>query len=40
MKGQDDINPLHKSKDEDSYNSKKTWKELFILLAGPFCKLS
>ncbi len=31
MKGQDDINPLHKSKDEDSYKSKKPWaKELSI----------
>ncbi len=36
MKGQDDINPLHKSKDEDSYNSKKPWQRIIILLAGPF----
>jgi len=36
MKGQDDTNPLAKSQDRDSYNSKKPWQRIIILLAGPF----
>jgi regulator of sigma E protease len=36
MKGQDDTNPLAKSQDIDSYNSKKPWQRIVILLAGPF----
>jgi len=36
MKGQDDLNPLEKSADSDSYNSKKPWQRIIILLAGPF----
>ncbi len=36
MKGQDDANPLVKSYDNDSYNIKKPWQKIIILLAGPF----
>lgn len=36
MKGQDDANPLAKSDDSDSYNSKKPWQRIAILFAGPF----
>jgi regulator of sigma E protease len=36
MKGQDDTDPLAKSYDEDSYNSKKPWQRIIILLSGPF----
>jgi len=36
MKGQDDANPTKISYDEDSYNSKKPWQRIVILLAGPF----
>ena len=36
MKGQDDTDPTKKSYDEDSYNSKKPWQRILILLAGPF----
>ena len=36
MKGQDDSNPTKQSKDDDSYNTKKPWKRIIILLAGPF----
>ncbi len=39
MKGQDDLNPLAKSSDPDSYNSKKPWQKILILLAGPFANL-
>ena len=35
MKGQDDSNPLNTSDDKDSYNTKKAWKRVIILLAGP-----
>ncbi|HGZ70982.1 MAG TPA: RIP metalloprotease RseP [Nitratifractor sp.] len=35
LKGQDDINPLERSDDDDSYNSKKPWQRIVILLAGP-----
>lgn len=36
MKGQDDIDPLKKSFDSDSYNVKNPFQKIFILLAGPF----
>ena len=36
MKGQDDTDPTKKSFDEDSYNVKKPWQRIVILLAGPF----
>ena len=36
MKGQDDTDPSKKSFDEDSYNAKKPWQRIIILLAGPF----
>jgi regulator of sigma E protease len=35
MKGQDDANPLAKSSEKDSYNAKKPWQRIIILLAGP-----
>lgn len=34
MKGQDDANPLAKSDDPDSYNSKLPWQRMVILVAG------
>jgi len=36
MKGQDDTDPTAKSSDNDSYNAKKPWQRIIILLAGPF----
>lgn len=36
MKGQDDTDPTKISYDEDSYNSKKPWQRIIVLLAGPF----
>ncbi|MEA1953046.1 MAG: RIP metalloprotease RseP [Campylobacterota bacterium] len=36
MKGQDDTDPTKISYDNDSYNSKKPWQRIVILLAGPF----
>jgi regulator of sigma E protease len=36
MKGQDDTDPTKISYDEDSYNTKKPWQRIVILLAGPF----
>lgn len=36
MKGQDDLDPSAVSRDNDSYNSKKPWQRIIILLAGPF----
>jgi len=36
MKGQNDANPTEVSYDEDSYNAKKPWQRIIILLAGPF----
>jgi len=36
MKGQDDTDPTKVSYDEDSYNIKKPWQRIIILLAGPF----
>ncbi len=35
MKGQDDSDPTAKSNDDDSYNTKKPWQRIIILLAGP-----
>jgi len=35
MKGQEDNNPNAVSSADDSYNSKKPWKRIIILLAGP-----
>lgn len=35
MKGQDDLDPGAISNDNDSYNSKKPWQRIIILLAGP-----
>jgi regulator of sigma E protease len=35
MKGQDDLNPLEKNGDNDSYNTKKPWQRIIILLGGP-----
>ncbi|MDP1785395.1 MAG: RIP metalloprotease RseP [Sulfuricurvum sp.] len=35
MKGQDDLDPSAVSSDNDSYNSKKPWQRVIILLAGP-----
>jgi len=39
MKGQDDSDPTLKSSDPDSYNSKKPWQRIIILLAGPIANL-
>lgn len=39
MKGQDDSDPTKKSFDKDSYNSKKPWQRIIILLAGPLANL-
>ena len=36
MKGQDDSDPSNISYDNDSYNTKKPWQRIIILLAGPF----
>ena len=36
MKGQDDSDPTKISYDDDSYNVKKPWQRIIILLAGPF----
>ena len=36
MKGQDDSDPTNVSYDDDSYNTKKPWQRIVILLAGPF----
>lgn len=36
MKGQNDSDPTKVSYDEDSYNVKKPWQRIIILLAGPF----
>jgi len=36
MKGQDDTDPTKVSYDDDSYNTKKPWQRIIILLAGPF----
>jgi len=39
MKGQDDANPLARSTDPDSYDTKKPWQRILILLAGPLANL-
>jgi regulator of sigma E protease len=36
MKGQDDLDPTKRSDDTDSYNNKRPWQRICILLAGPF----
>ena len=36
MKGQNDADPTEVSYDSDSYNAKKPWQRIIILLAGPF----
>jgi len=36
MKGQDDTDPTNISYDDDSYNTKRPWQRIIILLAGPF----
>ncbi len=36
MKGQDDSDPTKFSNDPDSYNRKKPWQRIIILIAGPF----
>ena len=36
MKGQDDSDPTLINHDDDSYNTKKPWQRIIILLAGPF----
>ncbi len=35
MKGQEDMDPAARSEDDDSYNTKKPWQRIIILLAGP-----
>jgi regulator of sigma E protease len=35
MKGQDDLDPSAISTDRDSYNAKKPWQRIIILLSGP-----
>lgn len=35
MKGQDDLDPSKKNYDDDSYNAKKPWQRILILLGGP-----
>ncbi len=39
MKGQDDTDPTSRSDDPDSYNSKRPWQRIIILLAGPLANL-
>lgn len=40
MKGQDDLDPTAISNDNDSYNSKKPWQRIIILLAGPLANFA
>jgi len=40
MKGQDDTDPTAISHDDDSYNTKKPWQRIIILLAGPFANFA
>lgn len=40
MKGQDDLDPSAMSNDNDSYNSKKPWQRIIILLAGPLANFA
>ena len=35
MKGQDDLDPAASDASDDSYNTKKPWQRVLILLAGP-----
>ncbi|MDR2905798.1 MAG: RIP metalloprotease RseP [Helicobacteraceae bacterium] len=36
MKGQNDADPTARSGEPDAYDSKKPWRRIFILFAGPF----
>lgn len=40
MKGQDDSDPTALSNDDDSYNVKKPWQRIIILLAGPLANFA
>ncbi|MDD4883314.1 RIP metalloprotease RseP [Sulfuricurvum sp.] len=40
MKGQDDSDPTASSSDNDSYNVKKPWQRIIILLAGPLANFA
>lgn len=40
MKGQDDLDPTALSDDNDSYNAKKPWQRIIILLAGPLANFA
>ncbi len=40
MKGQDDLDPTALSSDTDSYNSKKPWQRIIILLSGPLANFA
>jgi len=40
MKGQDDLDPTALSNDTDSYNSKKPWQRIIILLSGPLANFA
>lgn len=40
MKGQDDLDPAAISFDNDSYNAKKPWQRIIILLAGPLANFA
>lgn len=40
MKGQDDLDPSAISGDNDSYNAKKPWQRVIILLAGPLANFA
>lgn len=40
MKGQDDSDPTAISNDNDSYNTKKPWQRIIILLAGPLANFA
>jgi regulator of sigma E protease len=36
MRGQNDLDPAQRDYHDDSYNTKKPWQRIIILLAGPF----
>ena len=40
MKGQDDMDPAARSSDGDSYNAKRPWQRIVILLAGPLANFA
>jgi len=40
MKGQDDTDPTKRVDAPDSYNAKKPWQRIVILLAGPFANFA